>query len=149
MTQYGVMKGKNMLRKAMVDVMVLALAAGLGGCKSSQSPIFFTSPSSPYPDVPVPASFTLMTQTTSNMAPATSARYMEHVYQSTDAVGPITQYFRDQLPKQGWAFQTQSQGNDGMLLVFAKGAEVLQIEVAKSLTIRTNVRLTILPAAQR
>ncbi len=128
----------------MLAVCLMVLAAGLGGCKSSESPIFFTSLSSPYPDVPVPASFTLTNQGTTGVA--AGARSTDLSYQSTDAIEPITQYFSDQLPRHGWVLQTRSNGGNQVLMKYVKGGEVLQIEVRGSSTIRTNARIRITPA---
>ena len=121
-------------------VATVVAAGGLEGCKSSQSPIFFTSPDSPFPDVPVPASFTLV-------GPA-GGRNTEHLYQSTDAVEPVVKYFSEQLPKRGWVLQSQSPGTGRALMQYAKGGEVLQIEVWNGPTIRTNARIRISAAAR-
>ena len=55
----------------------VVMVLGVVGCKSSQSPIFFTSPESPYPDVPVPASFVMVSQSPVGSLPPTSGRAME------------------------------------------------------------------------
>jgi len=123
-------------------IVAMGLMAGLGGCKSSQSPIFFTSPSSPFPDVPVPASFTLVSQGTL----AGGGRYTEYLYQSTDAVQPVVNYFSEQMPKRGWVTQGESSSSGSAILKYVKGGEVLQIEVWNGPTIRTNARLRISPA---
>jgi hypothetical protein len=129
-------------------MLAMGVALGLAGCKSSESPIFFTSPSSPFSDVPVPISFTLESKTGSSQAPD-GGRYMDHVYQSKDASEPVVDFFSKQLPKNGWVLQGQDRGAGLVLLKYAKGGEVLQIEVTSGTMIRTNVRLHISPAAAK
>ena len=130
----------------MSAVSALVVIALLGGCKSSESPIFFSSPASPYEDVPIPASFTLVSDSTSGASAAGNARFLEHRYQSTDALQPITQFFSDQLPKRGWILQSQDFGTGHAALRYVKGGEVLQIEVLTGPTIRTDAILRISPS---
>jgi hypothetical protein len=139
-------KETNMRRVVMLVVLTMVWAAGLAGCKSSESPIFFTSPSSPFPDVPVPASFTLVNQSTPGLAPATAGRLVEYSYQSTDGLQPIARFFSDQMPRRGWVLQAQSGGSDRVALKYAKAGEVLLIEVSGGSAIRTNTTIRISPA---
>ena len=129
--------------RAVLAMGVLVLA----GCRSSDSPIFFSSPTPPYPDVPVPVTFELMSTNSPNPGATVGARYMEHVYQSKDALEPVAQYFRDQLPKNGWTLQGQTQGNGDSMMRFSKGGELLEIQMWRGSTIRTNTRLRITGAA--
>ena len=130
---------------------LLAVAlSGLTACKSSDSPIFFTSPSSPFPDVPVPASFELVSS--QNAGPAVgNSRNMEYIYRSTDSPIPVSHFFASKLPPQGWTLQSQNQTDSQALLQFTKAGETLQISVSSGPTSRTNVRLRIsaTPATQR
>jgi hypothetical protein len=114
-------------------------AALLGGCKSSESPIFFTNLNPPYPDVPIPASFTLT-------GPAANGRYAECLYQSTDALQPVMDFFNKQLPPLGWVPQPQSQSAGRALLRYTKGGDMLQIDISSGTMIRTNISLRISPA---
>jgi len=109
---------------------LLALAlSGLTACKSSDSPIFFTSPSSPFPDVPVPASFELVSS--QNAGPAVgNSRNMEYIYRSTDSPIPVSHFFASKLPPQGWTLQSQNQTDSQALLQFSKAGETLQISVS-------------------
>jgi hypothetical protein len=138
-------KGTSVRRKLLSIVVVAVL---LGGCKSSESPIFFTSPASPYPDVPVPASFNLVSESTPGGA-LVDSRMMEHVYRSTDDIQPIVQYFSDQLPRKGWMLQAQSHDTGRSVMKYTKGGEELLIELGKGAGLSTNARVKISPAGVR
>jgi hypothetical protein len=124
---------------------IVATVALLVGCKSSESPIFFSSPLSPYPDVPVPASFNLVSESTP-AGMADNRRMIEHLYTSTDDVEPIVQYFSDQLPRKGWVRKGDSRNAGRSALIYSKGGDVLLIEVWKGVRLSTNVRIQISPA---
>src|SRR4051812_45011238 len=129
-------------------VLVCLISVPLSGCKSSQSPIFFTSPSSPYPDVPVPVSFTLVEQSNSGASSVAGRRSVSMLYQSKDAIEPVAVFFREQLPKRQWELRSQDQGSGRVVLKFSKGDEDLQIELWSASNIRTNAMMRIAPGAR-
>ncbi len=133
--------------RRMTGIAVVMLGAWLGGCKSSDSPIFFTSPMSPYPDVPMPASFKLVTESAARGAPA-GGRSMERSYESTDGLAPVAQFFREQLPRQGWVLQSDLQDAGRLVLKYSKPGETLQVDASAVSKIRTRATLRISPAGQ-
>jgi hypothetical protein len=135
-----------MRRQLLLPFVTLSLSTLLFSCKSSQSPIFFTSPMSPYPDLPLPASFNPVSQSPAAAGSPANARTMERLYSSNDAIEPITKFFADKLPKQGWIPQGQTHTRGQSIMKFTKGPEILLIELWNGSTLTTNARLRISPA---
>jgi hypothetical protein len=90
-----------------------------------------SAPNSPIADVPVPAGFTMTSDSTSRVVPGSALRYVDHRYKGSDDVLPVVKFYRDHLPERGWNWvdQNQSKGNE-VTLHYAKGKEDCVITVS-------------------
>src|SRR6185436_16684900 len=79
---------------------------------------------SPVTDAPVPAGFTMRKESTSKVVPGNSLRFVDHSYSGEDAVLPVVNFYKEQMPEKGWTLldQTQPSGRE-VVLHFSKAKE--------------------------
>ena len=111
----------------------ILFALAIAGCNGSHAdrPLIPDS-RSPIADVPVPAGFTLTGDSQSKTDDVNRTRWVDHRYKGGDDVLPVANFYRDEIPKNGWSLLDQSQptGKE-VTLHFQKNKEDLTITVTK------------------
>lgn len=135
-------------------VMVMAAAGVLpacglfGGGRDKDAPLIAAA-NSPIADVPVPAGFTMTSDSTSKVVPGNQIRFVDHRYKGSDDVLPVVKFYREQMPEKGWKWedQNQSRGTE-MALHFTKNSEDCQITITPGTLGRTYIRVKIDPVGR-
>jgi hypothetical protein len=130
----------------------LAVSLALAGCNLSShsnpdAPLIADS-HSPIADVPIPAGFTMTSESTSKVVNADQIRFVDHHYKGSDDPLPVVKFYKEQMPTQGWTWidQTQPPGKE-VTLHFTKKTEDCFITVSKG-TLDTHIRVKIDPASR-
>jgi len=109
------------MRFARVASCVVCLAfagAALSGCnaltsKDKNAPLI-PAANAPIADVPIPAGFTMTSDSTSKVVPGNQIRFVDHRYKGEEDVLPIVKFYRDLMPENKWNLvdQNQSRGTE-------------------------------------
>jgi hypothetical protein len=130
----------------------LAVFLFLAGCnhfnKSDPDAPLVADSHSPITDVPIPAGFTMTGDSTSKVVPGDQIRFVDHHYKGNDDQLPVINFYREQMPGQGWTWidQNQPPGKD-VTLHFTKKNEDCFITVSKG-TFDTHIRIKIDPVGR-
>lgn len=129
-------------------ILVMAVCA-MAGCSGSHADTPLIPDSrSPISDVPVPAGFTMMADSTSKVVMADQMRVVDHRYHGSDGVLPVVNFYRDQLPQRQWTLVDQTQPNGKEVsLHFQKNKEDCTVTVTKH-TFDTQIHVQIQPIGQ-
>lgn len=100
---------------------------------------------SPIVDVPVPAGFTMTTDSTSKVIPGNAIRFVDHHYKGGDPMLAVVRFYKEQLPTHDWKLidQTQPSGSE-VVLHFTKGSEDCTVSVDRG-TLDTHIHIRIDP----
>jgi hypothetical protein len=144
----------GVMRRAGVAVLAASVgvfaAVGVPACSSNHAadttqPALIPSITSPIADVPVPAGFSMTSNSTSQVIPSSGLRFVDHQYKGDDDVLPVVRFYRDQLPQRGWTLVDQSQLHKEITLHFTKNNENCAVTVWPG-TLDTHIRIKIDPA---
>ncbi len=137
------------MRPAIFLGILVAAGCVAAGCSNShnETPLIPDS-RSPVSDVPVPAGFTMMSDSTSKVVTADQMRVVDHRYHGGDGVLPVANFYRDELPQRQWTLvdQTQPNGKE-VTLHFQKSKEDCTVTVTKH-TFDTQIHVQIEPIAK-
>jgi hypothetical protein len=122
----------------------LALPACSGSNHAEATPALIAAVNSPIADVPIPAGFGMTGQSTSHVE-ASGVRTVDHWYSGSDDLLPVVKFYRDEMPKTGWAFADQNQlEHNQVALHFTKNSEDCVVTV-KPGTFHTHIEVRINP----
>ncbi len=136
---------------ALLATLLGTLIAATSACSSNHAaapetqPALIPSITSPIADVPVPAGFSMTSNSTSQVIPSSGLRFVDHQYKGDDDVLPVVRFYRDQLPSRGWTLVDQSQLHKEITLHFTKNNENCAITVWPGL-LDTHIRIKIDPS---
>lgn len=153
------------MRKLLLTVLLLSLIPVVAGCTSQDVPRAAFSDDgdylprqrgpglvprdrSPIPDVPMLVGFVAVPSRSDSYVDGASIRHVRHVYQGRSNVAEVVNFYRQQLPRHGWASRGRSTADDGSVTMrFTKGAESLRLHVAERNSVITKT-VTIGPREQ-
>jgi hypothetical protein len=126
---------------------VTAISALTGcGTHDSTAPLMpMATP--PIADVPVPIGFDMVTDQSVSRVLPNGLRFVDHQYKGGDSQMQVVDFYKTNLPQQGWSMVTQDQVHDEITLKYAKNDEDLLITI-KSGNLDTHVRVKIDPSAR-
>ena len=129
----------------------LVLILLIAGCESTQIENKGHEGGETYTDVPVPSNYEPFDTPPFKRQDSESGRriYGRYAYKSTDGLDDarkLTDWFKKNLPGEGWEFQTEDVDEDkGTADVrFKKGDELLQIKLSPDERVRGSERFTVL-----
>jgi len=124
--------------------------AALPACShhSNTQPSLIASASSPIADVPVPAGFSMESNSTSSVVASSSLRIVDHYYKGSDDFLPVVHFYRDQMPQKGWNLLDQNQAGEKVTLHFSKNSEECYVAI-NSGTFDSHIRVQIFPVGTK
>jgi hypothetical protein len=134
-------------------ILLAALAGALPGCGlfgTRNSGPLVPAANSPITDVPVPAGFTLIADTsTSKIIPGNNLRIVNHNYKGSDDVLPIVNFYQTQLPEKGWKWvDTTGAAGSEYNVHFTRNNEDLMVTVTPARWGGSYIRIKLDPAGR-
>ncbi|MBI1337247.1 MAG: hypothetical protein GC164_09835 [Phycisphaera sp.] len=92
---------------------------------------------SPIPDAGMPVGFVVV-RNKSRAYASSGVRYIEHTYQGQAGLGDVADFYRNSLPKDGWAIVSQrAQTDKAFGLTATKGSEQIDLMLTKGSSVVT------------
>ena len=130
----------------------LALAA-LSGCNGlttrDKNRDLIPSANSPIADVPIPARYTMTSDSTSKVVPGNQIRFVDHHYKGDDDILPLVKFYRDHMPEFKWNLvdQNQAAGTE-VTLHYTKNSEECYVSLTPGKFGYSYIRIRIDPVGR-
>src|ERR1051325_4894181 len=96
----------------LLKISPLLAVLALGGCglfgQKNDAPLI-PDARSPISDVPIPAGFTMMDDSSSKVITGSSLRVVDHGYKGSDDLLPVVTFYKNVMPGKDWTFVDQTQ----------------------------------------